>query len=171
MEPVKNDAGKHVVSYSITVEAPAAEIYALLADPHRHHEIDGSGTVRSSAIGAHELTEGARFSVRMRKFGIRYRLPLRVTRARAPEKDRAGIVEWRQPTGHRWRWEFAEKAENPSATVVTESYDSSEQIAPVRAALGLTGVNAENATAIKASLRRVKTHFESNKSPGQAGSS
>ena len=170
MEPVKNDAGEHVVSYSITVGAPAAEIYALLADPHRHHEIDGSGTVRSAAIGARELTQGARFSVRMRKYGVPYRLPLKVTHAQPPEKSKPGILEWRQPTGHRWRWEFAEKGTDPTTTSVTESYDSTEQIAPIRAALGLVGVNAENATAIKASLRRVKTHFESNKSPGQDGS-
>lgn len=169
MEPVKNDAGKHVVSYSITVQAPASELYALLADPHRHHEVDGSGTVRSSAIGAHELTEGARFSVRMRKFGLPYRLPLKVTRAQPPGKGQPGILEWRQPTGHRWRWEFAEKATEPSTTVVTESYDSTEQIAPIRAGLGLIGVNAENATAIKASLTRVKAHAEAIKPPGQAG--
>ncbi|MDF2825827.1 MAG: dimethyladenosine transferase, partial [Mycobacterium sp.] len=39
------DAGPHQVSRSIDVDAPAAELFAMLSDPRHHHEVDGSGTV------------------------------------------------------------------------------------------------------------------------------
>lgn len=153
---MRQNAGPHQVSYSITVDAPPTPIYELLADPHRHHEIDGSATVQSSAIGPHELTEGAKFSVHMRKFGLPYRLPLTVTQARRPSAHSPGVVEWRQPTGHRWRWEFTEQ---DGGTLVTETYDASRQFAPARGLLSLLKVPAENAQGIKESLRRVASHF------------
>ncbi|WP_150462125.1 SRPBCC family protein [Nesterenkonia ebinurensis] len=160
-EPVRLEAGPHTVSYSITVPAPAAEIYALLANPHRHHEIDGSHTVQARAIGAHELTEGARFSVHMRKFGLPYRLPLRVTQARRPAAGAQGVIEWRQPTGHRWRWEFEVLSENDDAlsTLVTESFDTGQQFPPARAAIKLAKVLPANAKSIQESLRRVRQKF------------
>lgn len=154
---MRQDSGSHRVSYSITVDAPAEAVYALLADPHRHHEIDGSQTVQSSAIGPHELTEGAKFSVRMRKFGLPYRLPLKVTQAQWPAPQRPGVIEWRQPTGHRWRWEFEDIGEGCR---VTETYDASGQFPPVRAVLTRLKVQQENARGIKESLRRVTSHFE-----------
>ena len=40
------DAGPHQISRSVEVQAPAAELFAIVADPTRHHEVDGSGTVR-----------------------------------------------------------------------------------------------------------------------------
>lgn len=157
MEPERQDSGPHLASYSITVDAPAEAVYELIADPHRHHEVDGSLTVQSSAIGPHELTEGATFSVRMRKFGLPYRLPLKVTQARRPIPGSPGVIEWRQPTGHRWRWEFEQDG---GGSRVTESYDASGQLPPVRAALRRLKVPQENAVSIKESLRRVKSHFE-----------
>ncbi|WP_120006599.1 SRPBCC family protein [Nesterenkonia muleiensis] len=157
MEPERQDSGPHRVCYSITVDAPAEAVYALIADPHRHHEVDGSQTVQSSAIGPHELTKGARFSVHMRKFGLPYRLPLKVTQARRPAPGGPGVIEWRQPTGHRWRWEFEQDG---GGSRVTESYDASGQLPPVRAALKRLKTPQQNAVSIKESLRRVKSHFE-----------
>ena len=37
-----------IVSVERVIPAPAAEIFALIADPHRHQEFDGSGTVRDA---------------------------------------------------------------------------------------------------------------------------
>ena len=39
------DRGARQVARRSTVDAPPEEIFALLADPHRHGELDGSGTV------------------------------------------------------------------------------------------------------------------------------
>lgn len=39
------------VSRSVTVAAPPAAVFDLLADPRRHAEIDGSGTVKGRIRG------------------------------------------------------------------------------------------------------------------------
>ena len=39
------DAGSRKVSGAVEVSARAAEIFDIVADPHRHGELDGSGTV------------------------------------------------------------------------------------------------------------------------------
>ncbi|GAB3849393.1 SRPBCC family protein [Nesterenkonia populi] len=149
--PQPVDAGPHAVGFRAFVPASPEEVWALVANPHRHHEFDGSGTVKSQAIGPHELTEGTKFSVHMRKFGVPYRLPLRVTRA-----ERNRTVEWRQPTGHRWRWEI-EPAEG--GVIVTETFDTSRQLPPARAALKAAGVLKENAANMQASLVRMRGLF------------
>lgn len=164
--PQKVDAGKHVVSYTLAIPAEAAALYALVADPHRHHEFDGSGTVRPHAVGPHALAKDAQFTVRMKRFGLPYRLPLLVTRAAPPTSDQAGVVEWRQPTGHRWRWEFEAlgtpaddvDGERP-LTQVTESFDASRQNPVMRAVLNAARAPAHNAQSIKASLQRLHSTF------------
>ena len=158
-DPHKVDAGPHVEAYRLHIRAAAEDLYQLAADPHRHHEIDGSDTVQSRAVGPHALTEGAKFTVQMRKFGLPYRLPLRVTRAQSPGEDLPGVVEWRQPTGHRWRWEFA--AHSDGSTTVTEAFDSTWQNPAARALLQIAGVPKQNGHSIRASLRRMRAQFES----------
>lgn len=166
--PQKLDRGEHVVAYTITVDAPAEELYAIAANPHRHYELDGSGTVRSSAIGPREAYQGDRFRVDMKKFGLPYALTVTVTEAQPPQQEsdggsaaEPGVVEWRQPTGHRWRWEFIPVlGENGAArTEVTESYDASGQQPAVRRALSLVRLPAENARGIKASLQKLHDRF------------
>lgn len=157
-EAFRVQTGSRVVSYAIDVEAEAGEIYRLVANPHRHHEVDGSQTVGSRAVGPEELTDGARFSVHMRKFGLPYRLPLLVTSAQPPDAESSGVVEWRQPTGHRWRWEVQPRP--GGITRVTESFDTSRQNPLVRLLLGALGVPKANARSIQASLRRVRDSFQ-----------
>ncbi|HYJ54853.1 MAG TPA: dimethyladenosine transferase, partial [Mycobacterium sp.] len=60
------DAGPRTVSRSVHVAAPVAEIFALIVDPHRHPEIDGSGTVRDVDVkGPDRLSKGDKFTVGM----------------------------------------------------------------------------------------------------------
>ncbi|MDT5281840.1 MAG: hypothetical protein QOJ20_3035, partial [Mycobacterium sp.] len=56
------DAGPRRVSRSVEVSAPAAELFALVADPRRHHELDGSGTVHENIAAPAKLAAGERFS-------------------------------------------------------------------------------------------------------------
>ena len=41
-----------VVSRTREINAPAEEIFELLADPRRHHEFDGSGSVQAANVNA-----------------------------------------------------------------------------------------------------------------------
>jgi Polyketide cyclase / dehydrase and lipid transport len=110
------DRGPRQVSRSVEVAAPAAELFAMAADPRRHSELDGSGTVRDNIKVPEALVEGSKFSTNMKMYGLPYRITSTVTAFKPNE-----LVEWRHPLGHRWRWEF--EALSPTTTRVTETFD------------------------------------------------
>ena len=110
------DAGPRRVCRSVEVAAPAAELFAMAADPRRHHELDGSGTVRGNIKVPAEMAVGSKFSTSMKMYGLPYRITSTVTAFKPNE-----LVEWRHPVGHRWRWEFAELS--PTLTRVTETFE------------------------------------------------
>jgi hypothetical protein len=110
------DAGPRRVSRSVEVAEPAAELYAIAADPRRHRELDGSGTVRDNIKAPSSLVVGSTFSTKMRMYGLPYRITNTVTALKPNE-----LVEWRHPVGHRWRWEF--ESLSPTLTRVTETFD------------------------------------------------
>ena len=73
-EVVVEDAPDRVERRSVIVDASPDQIFDLLADPSRHSEIDGSGTVRGSRTSAPQrLGPGAKFGMDM-KFGVPYRM-------------------------------------------------------------------------------------------------
>lgn len=148
------DAGPQQVSRSIEVDAPAAELYAMVADPRRHHEVDGSGTVRSNAKAPAEVTVGSRFSTRMKMFGIPYRLTSTVTALKPNE-----LVEWRHPFGHHWRWEFEELS--PTTTRVTETFDyrNTGTIKDRTGYYDRIGFAKSNATGIEATLTGLRQRY------------
>lgn len=150
------DAGPRRVSRRVTVAAPVASVFALAADPGRHAELDGSGTVGEPIKVSGPMREGARFAVHMHQYGLPYRITSTVTRF---EADR--VVEWQHPGGHRWRWEFAEAG--PGQTQVTETFDySTSKAAKV---LELIKVPARNAAGIEATLAKLAARFTA---PGPA---
>ena len=110
------EAGPQQVSRQVEVAAPAAELYELVANPRRHAELDGSGTVVSNIKAPDALVVGSKFSTRMKMLGVPYRLTSTVT-ALTPHE----LVEWRHPLGHRWRWKF--ESLSPTLTRVTETFD------------------------------------------------
>ena len=150
-EVIAVNSGARKVTRQVAVQAPAAAIFALVGDPHRHPELDGSGTVRDVPVkGPHELSEGARFSVGMKQYGVPYTITSVVT---AYEKDR--LLEWQHPLGHRWRWELAET--QPGTTEVTETFDYTTAKSP--RALEIFGQPARNATGITATLQSLAARF------------
>jgi hypothetical protein len=56
------DAGPHQISRTVEVQAPAPELFAIVADPTRHHEVDGSGTVRGNIRAPAKFVVGARLT-------------------------------------------------------------------------------------------------------------
>jgi hypothetical protein len=138
------DRGPAAVSRTVTVDVPAGEIFARLADPRRHHELDGSGTVGEGISGPERLSRDARFSVHMRLFRIPYRITSVVTRF-----DEGRDIAWRHPMGHTWRWELEPAGEG--RTRVTETWDTST--GGPRAFYRLTGTRRRNVAGIEATLR------------------
>lgn len=148
------DAGPNQVSRSVEVHAPAGELFSIVADPRRHPEIDGSGTVRDNVSGPAALTPGARFSTKMTMFGLPYRITSTVIQV---EPDQ--LIEWRHPLGHRWRWEFA--AVTPTTTRVTETFDYRDT-GPVKDRLKYyerTGFAKRNAVGIENTLSRLRDRY------------
>jgi hypothetical protein len=145
------DRGRHRITRRVLVPAAPEQIFALIADPHRHPELDGSGTVRDAAVdGPDRLYAGAKFTVPMRQYGVPYKITSTVT---AFEEDR--LVEWQHPAGHRWRWELVEL--EPGVTEVTETFDyTTSKSAKVLRLLGQPG---KNAAGISQTLERLATRF------------
>ncbi|MBN7301717.1 SRPBCC family protein [Mycobacteroides abscessus subsp. bolletii] len=147
------DPGPQQISRSVEVSAPATELFAMAADPRRHHELDGSGTVGQNIRTPDRLQIGSRFSTGMRMFGLPYRITSTVT-----EFDPDKVVEWRHPLGHRWRWEFV--ALSPTSTRVTETFDF-RNAGPIQSLLNykLPGFVKANAKGIEATLRRLQARY------------
>jgi uncharacterized protein YndB with AHSA1/START domain len=146
------DAGPRSVSRSVQVAAPVAEVFALIVDPHRHPEIDGSGTVRDVEVkGPHHLATGDKFTVGMTQYGLPYKI---TSKATAVEDNH--VVEWQHPLGHKWRWELAEVS--PATTKVTETFDYSTAKLPF--VIELLGMQRKNAEGIEDTLTSLVDRFE-----------
>jgi uncharacterized protein YndB with AHSA1/START domain len=138
------------ISRSRTVAAPAGAIFDLLADPARHPELDGSGSVRASlGEGPRRLGLGTRFGMRMR-IGLPYTIKNTVVEF---EEDR--LIAWRHFSGHRWRWQLADLGDG--RTEVTETFDWSTATSP--RAIELLGFPARNLDGIEATLDRLVARF------------
>jgi Polyketide cyclase / dehydrase and lipid transport len=146
------DAGPKKVSRTAVICASAQELYAMVADPHRHGELDGSGTVKDTVSGPDRLTKDAKFSVKMKQYGVPYRITSRVTEL---EPDR--VVEWRHPVGHRWRWEF--EAQGDRSTKVTETWDASRINGVLFAAFKAGSVLKRNGEGITATLQNLQQKY------------
>ena len=115
---------KDVATVERLIPAPASAIFDLLADPSRHHDIDGSGTVREAKEGSQRLALGSKFGMSM-KLGIPYSMVSEVVDF---EEDRRIAWQSRPPValigrlagGRIWRYEL-EPAEG--GTLVRESWD------------------------------------------------
>lgn len=116
---------------SITVQrlipATPERIFDLLADPARHVEIDGSGTVRQSRGGSRRLGLGDTFGMNMR-LGVGY-----ATLNKVVELEESRRIAWqtlaggplaRVVTGRTWRYELAPQE---GGTLVKETWDISTE--------------------------------------------
>ena len=110
------------------ITAPPEKIFDLLADPRRHPEIDGSGSVRRATAGPERLSLGSRFGMAM-KLGVPYSMESEVI-----EYDENRRIAWqtRPPTplgkrvagGRIWRYELEP---TDGGTRVRESWDISQE--------------------------------------------
>ena len=105
------------------VDVPAAALFAVLADPQRHLDIDGSGMLQASG-GTEPITEtGQVFTMEMRYPSLGdYRTENHVVEFEA-ERTIAWMTarEGQPPAGVRWSWEF--QPENAHRTTIVHTYD------------------------------------------------
>jgi hypothetical protein len=152
----KVEAGPHKVARRVLVNASAAEIFALIGDPHRHPELDGSGTVRDVDVkGPHHLSVGDKFTVGMKQFGVPYKITSTVT-----EASDGKVLEWQHPMGHRWRWDLTEATPGDATiTEVTETFDYSTAKIPLM--ITAFGYDRKNGDGITETLQRLAARFGS----------
>jgi hypothetical protein len=119
--------GDTVVSVERVIKAPAADIFAIVADASRHPEIDGSGSVKQLKQGApQQLALGNTFGMSM-KLGVPYTMSNKVIEFE-PAKRIAWQTTFAGPLGRLiggriWRYEL-EAADG--GTLVRETWDISE---------------------------------------------
>ena len=138
-----------VVSRSTIVPAPAQMIFDLLADPRRHGEIDGSGSIQSAQIDAPErLSLDATFGMQM-KIGVRYKITNTVV-----EFEEGMTIAWRHFGGHIWRY-ILEPVDG--GTKVTEQFDWNKSKSPL--ILKLRKSPQDNAKSIEKTLENLVKRF------------
>ena len=112
------------------IAAPPERIFAIVADPRRHQDINGNGTVRDAYDAPDKLSLGATFGMNM-EYGASYQMVSTVIeydvgrRIAWQSRPPSGSSRWRHLFGGRiWRYELEPVA---GGTCVRESWDLSEE--------------------------------------------
>jgi uncharacterized protein YndB with AHSA1/START domain len=126
-----SESPRDVATVERLIHAPASEIFDILADPARHQDIDGSGTVRGTPDGSQRLALGSKFGMDM-KAGIGYSMVNTVV-----EFEENRLIAWQpRPSlafarlfigGRIWRYELEAK---DGGTLVRESWDIRKEAQP-----------------------------------------
>ncbi|MEV0029766.1 SRPBCC family protein [Nocardia sp. NPDC050793] len=148
------------------IDAPAEVIFDVLADPRRHCEIDGSGSVHDAVVSAPErLSANSTFAVRMRVWPpdahpaslLQVAVAI-INRGRisntVTEFDEPHAITWRNDFGrHTWRYELHAVPGSPGRTLVRETFDYSANLLPPL--LELVGFPGKNRNAMRHTLDRL----------------
>ncbi|QCX26158.1 SRPBCC family protein [Nocardioides jishulii] len=137
-------------SASILVDAPASVIFDILADPRQHTRIDGSGSVQEIVDGPERLSEGAQFTVQMKR-GLGYR-----TNNTVVEYEQDALIAWKHRGAHVWRYELTPEA---GKVRVTETWDGSGYSGLPRLIFKITGLKGTQRS-IEETLVRLKAVAE-----------
>ena len=123
------------VRVSRRIEAPAAVIFRVLADPGRHVELDGSGMLRGAVTTAPVSGVGDVFVMKMyfselgdyemNNHVVEYELNLRIGWEPEPGRGHPDAAEGRDASRWGQRWSYELVPVGAGATIVTEVYDCS----------------------------------------------
>jgi len=125
--PAMTDTSE-VASVERVIPAAPEKIFDLLADPSRHQEIDGSGTVRDAKTGSERVALGSKFGMSM-KMGLPYSMTNTVIEFEENRRiawKTVPSVSWGAVLGggRIWRYELEPV---DGGTLVRESWDISEE--------------------------------------------
>jgi uncharacterized protein YndB with AHSA1/START domain len=117
-----------VASTERVIPAPPEKIFDLLADPSRHREIDGSGSVRDAKGGSERLALGSKFGMSM-KMGVPYSMTSTVVEFEENRRiawQTVPSVSWgaKLGGGRIWRYELEPV---DGGTLVREVWDISQE--------------------------------------------
>nr|WP_079618515.1 SRPBCC family protein [Mycobacteroides abscessus] len=118
MDRMAEDDGR-VVSASREVQAPAAAIFELIADPARQHEWDGNENLAAAATGQRAHAVGDVFVMTLTTGADREN--------HIVEFEEGRLIAWlpsevgKRPPGHLWRWEL--QPLDDGQTRLTHTYD------------------------------------------------
>jgi hypothetical protein len=145
-----SDVSETSTCVTAKVHAPAAVIFDLLATPHRHHEVDASGTVGADEDNTPITKTGQVFRMNMtgQDHGrtVEYQTDNHVT-AFTPNR----LVEWAvgivdgDLLGWRWRWDL--EPDGDDRTKVSLTYDWAGTSPENQARFGVPLYDAEDLTA------------------------
>jgi uncharacterized protein YndB with AHSA1/START domain len=156
------DVQGNTVSVERVINAPAADIFALIADAGKHSSFDGSGTVDHSSVTSQPLELGSKFGMSMRGRPESLFLPYRTTNTVIEfEPDRR--IAWKTTIGplgliggRIWRYELEPR---DGGTLVRETWDVSQDLQRPMLKMGAMPKQAEDG--IRATLERIAALVES----------
>jgi hypothetical protein len=154
------------------IEAPAALIFKILANPQRHMDFDGSDMLRGAVLDRPITDVGDTFTMKMHRLGDDYLMVNHVvefepdrrifwepapgdpSRAEGDDPSKVGI-----PAGYRWGYILT--PDGDEATVVTEVFDYGTVTQETRQSLlsdGGAWINGNNSVleSMTASLERLE---------------
>jgi hypothetical protein len=140
-----------IVSAERVIHAPPSKIFDILANPYRHQEIDGSGTVVKPKAGTTtRLFLGATFAMDMK---IKASYP---TTNHVVEFEENHVIAWHHIAQFVWRYQLDEVADG---TLVRESFDYRKPWGLLIIPLGWP---AKNKTSMEQTLSRLAEIVEAN---------
>jgi len=143
---------EQIKSARIVINAPAEKIFAILSNPHRHKEIDGSHTIQENISGPDKLVLGSKFGMKMR-LGVNYRIKNTVV-----EYQENSLIAWRHVG--RWIWRYELVNIGPQMTQVTETFDASRAPLIAKAWLSLRKAYPWTQSAVAKTLVQLKSNCE-----------
>lgn len=146
------DPALKVVSVDLDINAPAAEVFELIADPARQPEWDGNDNLGSAAAGQRVTGVGASFVTTLTKGVERENHIVEFLEGR--------LIVWKpsevggEPFGQKWTWEIEPTGDHSSRA--RQTYDWTELRDPQR----LPRAQSTKAENLKASMERLKALAE-----------
>lgn len=157
------------IEVSRRIEAPAARIFEILADPKRHTDLDGSEMLRGAVSDEVITGVGDVFAMKMYleevgdyvmlNYVVEFEPNRRIGWEPAPGDTAAsedGLYPIGVPAGHRWSFQLTPDGSN--ATVVTEIFDCGSVSGELRDAMQDGAMWIDSMTATLARLESLCTY-------------